>query len=60
MLAPVRVATSKTAQKTYINTILFAISSLFLLGLAVVAYVLFYWSFVPHMAVERVVHLQYG
>jgi hypothetical protein len=36
------------------------ITSAILLGLAVIAYVLFYFNYVPQIGVERVVHLQYG
>ncbi|CAG8983645.1 hypothetical protein HYALB_00004076 [Hymenoscyphus albidus] len=59
-LAPFRVATSKPAQKTYLNTFLFLITSTVLLGVAIVAYGLFYFNFVPQIGIERVIHLQYG
>ena len=60
MLKPVRVATSKPARQTYLNTILFMITSSILLGLAVFAYILFYYNYVPQIGIERVIHLQYG
>ncbi|KAK0121388.1 hypothetical protein ONS96_011561 [Cadophora gregata f. sp. sojae] len=60
ILKPVRVATSKPARKTYLNTILFMITSSILLGLAVFAYILFYYNYVPQIGIERVIHLQYG
>jgi len=31
-----------------------------LLGLAVFAYILFYFNYVPQIGIERVIHLQYG
>ena len=60
MLKPVRVATSKPARKTYLNTILFLITSSILFGFAVFAYILFYYNYVPQIGIERVIHLQYG
>ena len=60
MLKPFRVATSKPAQKTYLNAILFTITSTILLGLAIVAYGLFYYNYVPQINIERIIHLQYG
>jgi len=35
-------------------------TSAILLGLAVVAYILFYLNYVPQIGVERIIHLQYG
>ncbi|KAK2624747.1 hypothetical protein QTJ16_005940 [Diplocarpon rosae] len=60
ILKPVRIATSKPARQTYLNTVLFMITSLILLGLAVLAYVVFYYSYVPQIGIEHVIHLQYG
>jgi hypothetical protein len=60
ILTPVRVATSKPARQTYLNTFLFMITSSILLGLAVLAYILFYLNYVPQIGIERVIHLQYG
>jgi len=60
ILKPVRVVTSKPAQKTYLNTLLFMTTSAVLLGLAVFAYILFYFSYVPQIGIERIIHLQYG
>ncbi|KAH0541402.1 hypothetical protein FGG08_004092 [Glutinoglossum americanum] len=59
-LAPFRIAVSKPAQRAYVGTILFFLAGLVLFGLAVVAYVLFYYNFIPQIGVERVVHLQFG
>jgi seipin len=60
ILTPVRVATSKPARQTYVNTLLFMITSSILLGFAVVAYILFYLNYVPQIGIERIIHLQYG
>ena len=60
ILKPVRVATSKPARQTYLNTLLFMITSAILLGLAVTAYILFYINYVPQIGIERIIHLQYG
>ncbi|KAG9228686.1 putative adipose-regulatory protein-domain-containing protein [Amylocarpus encephaloides] len=57
---PYRVVTSKPAQKTYLNTILLLISSSILFGIAVVAYIIFYYNYVPQIGIEKAVHLQYG
>lgn len=53
-------ATSKPAQRTYIHTLLFTLSSAVLFALAFVAYGLFYAIYIPQINVERVVHLQFG
>ena len=60
MLKPVRIATSKSARQTYLNTLLIMITSTILLVLAVIAYILFYFNYVPQIGIERVIHLQYG
>jgi hypothetical protein len=36
------------------------ITSAILLGVAVVAYILFYFNYIPQIGVERIIHLQYG
>lgn len=59
-LAPFRAISSKTAQKAYLGTILFTLASLVLLCISTAAYLLFYYSFVPQIGLERVVHLQFG
>jgi hypothetical protein len=51
---------SKPAQRAYVGTVLFFLAGLVLFGLAVVAYALFYYNFIPQIGVERVVHLQFG
>ncbi|KAI9825615.1 MAG: hypothetical protein M1832_000959 [Thelocarpon impressellum] len=59
-LAPLRAAISKPARRAYVSTALFFSTSLVLLGLAVVAYILFYFSYLPKIGIERTVHLQFG
>jgi hypothetical protein len=59
ILRPVRIASSKQAQQTYLNTLLLLTTSTVLLGLAAFAYTLFYMS-IPQIGIERVVHLQFG
>lgn len=59
-LIPFHAATSKPAQKAYLSTLLFVTASLFLLGISSIAYVLFYYNYVPQVGVERVIHLQFG
>lgn len=58
MLKPVRIASSKQAQHTYINTILLVSGSVSLFGLAIIAYLLLYMS-IPPVGFEKVVHLQF-
>lgn len=59
-LLPVHAAVSKPAQRAYLGTFLFATTSLILVFISTVAYVLFYYSYVPQIGVERTIHLQFG
>ncbi|KAI9844774.1 MAG: hypothetical protein M1837_005307 [Sclerophora amabilis] len=59
-LAPFRAATSKPAQRTYLSSILFFAASLVLFGLAIAAYGLFYFNFIPQIDIEQIVYLQFG
>ncbi|KAK3332071.1 putative adipose-regulatory protein-domain-containing protein [Cercophora scortea] len=52
--------TSKSTQRTLVNTVLAVITSAFLYGLAVVAYLLFYNGYLPDQVTTVPVHLQYG
>jgi seipin len=56
---PFRIATSPKAKKTYLGTILFVIVSLALLGIAALAYPVFYYNYVPKKLVSVPIHLQY-
>ncbi|OJD22801.1 hypothetical protein ACJ73_05850 [Blastomyces percursus] len=51
---------SKPARRAYINTVLFALTSLVLFCISVVAYWIFYYNYVPQIGLERQVHLQFG
>ncbi|EWC47347.1 hypothetical protein DRE_00315 [Drechslerella stenobrocha 248] len=53
-------ATSKTAQKAYLQTILAGILATLLLGLACFAYLAFYLSYIPQISLTTTVHLIYG
>ncbi|KAL8823838.1 MAG: hypothetical protein Q9191_005506 [Dirinaria sp. TL-2023a] len=59
-LIPVQAATSKSAQRAYLGTLLFTTTSIFLLCISSVAYALFYYNYIPQIGVERVIHLQFG
>ena len=60
MLKPVNVATSRPAIKAYLSTLLFLAASLLLLAISTTAFLLFYYSYVPQIGLEQVIHLQYG
>ena len=51
--------TSPAAKRTYLRTILFLFASLVLLGVAALAYPIFYYSYVPKKVVTIPIHLQY-
>ncbi|EEH39704.2 TTL domain-containing protein [Paracoccidioides lutzii Pb01] len=51
---------SKSAQRAYLNTALFALSSFILFCISVAAYWIFYYNYVPQIGLERQVHLQFG
>lgn len=55
-----RVATSKTAQRTLLNTILLSSASAFLYALAAIAYILFYNAYLPDQVTTLPIHLQYN
>ncbi|KAF4550893.1 Adipose-regulatory protein (Seipin)-like protein [Elsinoe fawcettii] len=59
LLLPVRILTSKIALRAYLTSILFFLTGLLLFAFAVVAYVLFYWSYIPRIGFTRDIHLQY-
>ncbi|GAP88278.1 putative tubulin-tyrosine ligase protein [Rosellinia necatrix] len=58
--APYRAATSSTAKRTYISTALFVSAASLLLGIAVFAYPVFYYNYVPKKLITLPVHLQYN
>ncbi|KAF2398396.1 hypothetical protein EJ06DRAFT_513402 [Trichodelitschia bisporula] len=60
LLRPLHYATTKSAQRTYIGAFLLSLASLFLLGVAVSAYLFFYYSFIPIRGFSRPVYLQFA
>jgi len=60
VLVPVNVATSRSAIKAYLSTLLFLAFSLILIAISTAAYTLFYYSYVPQLGLEATLHLQYG
>ena len=59
ILKPFDIAFSKTAQKAYLTTFLVGLTGTILLGFAITAYILFYWSYIPRIGFERAIHLQF-
>ena len=60
VLVPVNVATSRSAIKAYLSTLLFLTFSLILIAISTTAYTLFYYRYVPQLGLEETLHLQYG
>ena len=60
MLVPVNVATSRSAIKAYLSTLLFLTFSLILIAISTTAYALLYYNYVPQLSLEATLHLQYG
>jgi seipin len=60
VLKPLSYATSKPAQRAYLSTALFLVTSIFLLGIAITAYIFFYFSYIPTRGFSRPVYLQFG
>ncbi|KAE9962050.1 hypothetical protein BLS_000901 [Venturia inaequalis] len=59
-LKPFYLAISKPALRAYLNTILITLAGLALLGIAIVAYVFFYYSYVPTRGFTRPIYLEFG
>ncbi|KAK5125663.1 hypothetical protein LTR85_011937 [Meristemomyces frigidus] len=59
VLKPFRIALSKEALRAYLTTFLVIATGLILLGFAITAYTLFYWSYIPRIGFERTIHLQF-
>ncbi|KAH8695356.1 putative adipose-regulatory protein-domain-containing protein [Talaromyces proteolyticus] len=57
---PFRALISKEAQKAYLGTFLFLITSTLLFVIAFVAYWVFYFTYVPQIGLQSAVHLQFG
>lgn len=59
LLKPIDILFSKSARRAYLTTFLVIVGGLLLLGLAIVAYTLFYWTYIPRIGFERTIHLQF-
>ncbi|KAF2209571.1 hypothetical protein CERZMDRAFT_100360 [Cercospora zeae-maydis SCOH1-5] len=59
LLRPIQPFISRTALRAYLTTFLVFVTTLVLFGLAVTAYALFYWSYIPRIGFERTIHLQF-
>ncbi|PNS17129.1 Seipin [Sphaceloma murrayae] len=59
LLIPIHILTSKVALRAYLTSILFFVTGVALFALAVVAYILFYWSYIPRIGFTRDIHLQF-
>lgn len=59
-LKPFYFALSKPALRTYLNTILIVLAGLALLGTAILAYIFFYYSYVPTRGFTRAIYLEFG
>ncbi|OIW25017.1 hypothetical protein CONLIGDRAFT_78232 [Coniochaeta ligniaria NRRL 30616] len=55
-----RTATSKTAQRTLLNTVLLTSASAILYAFAALAYIIFYNAYLPDQVTTLPIHLQYG
>ncbi|OJJ51484.1 hypothetical protein ASPZODRAFT_12305 [Penicilliopsis zonata CBS 506.65] len=60
LTSPMRVLGSKQALRAYLGTLLIVSASIILLGIATVAYWIFYFRFIPQISLERPVYLQFG
>lgn len=60
MLARLQPLVSKKAQRAYLGVLLFGITALFMVGVSIVAYLVFYSKFIPQIELQRPVHLQFG
>ncbi|KAF2086803.1 hypothetical protein K490DRAFT_43655, partial [Saccharata proteae CBS 121410] len=59
-LKPLRALNSKTAKRAYITSSLILLGSLILAGIAVTAYALFYYTYIPTRGFSLPVHLQFS
>jgi len=60
VFVPLRALVSIRAQRACLGTFLFVGTSIVLLGVASVAYWIFYFNYVPQVGLERIVHLQFN
>ena len=59
-LKPLHVVVSKPAQRAYLSLILLILTGFVLLGTAVTAYLVFYYSYIPARGVSKPIYLQFG
>ncbi|KAK4570279.1 hypothetical protein LTR86_002359 [Recurvomyces mirabilis] len=59
VLKPFHIALSRTALRAYLTTVLVVTTAITLLGFAITAYLLFYWSYIPRVGFERTINLQF-
>lgn len=59
-LTPYYILTSKPAKRTYITTLLIIATSILLFFIAALAYVSFYYAYIPSLGFSRPVHLQFS
>ncbi|KAL2860375.1 putative adipose-regulatory protein-domain-containing protein [Aspergillus pseudodeflectus] len=60
LLTPLSAVVSKNAVTAYLGTFLFFVTAICMIFVSVFAYGLFYYNVIPHVGLERVVHLQFG
>jgi len=58
-LKPIQYATSKSARRAYLSSILVVFTGLTLFGFAVIAYVFFYYAYIPERGFSKPVYLQF-
>ena len=51
-LLPYRIVTSRSARRIYLSTILLSIAAVILYGTAIVAYVAFYYAYIPSLSLS--------
>jgi len=59
LFTPFRAVVSKPARRVYLQTILLALTSLLLLFIAIVSYLIFYANYIPRIGVTKPVYLNY-
>ncbi|KAF1812906.1 hypothetical protein P152DRAFT_435193 [Eremomyces bilateralis CBS 781.70] len=59
LLRPIAPFISKPARKAYLTTLIFILTSLLLLSVAVLAYILFYLSYIPSRGFTQPIYLQF-
>ncbi|KAL2827021.1 putative adipose-regulatory protein-domain-containing protein [Aspergillus cavernicola] len=60
VLQPLRPLVSKNALTAYLGTFLLLATAVGMIFVSLLAYGVFYWSFIPQIGLERTVYLQFG